>query len=157
MEDGDLSRKTNSQTKDRNFGISFLCFQRGKKGLSEWNLKKVSELVKVHVLRFMVRSQIFSGRTLSPMGLTAPVGVKHGEHSVIRPKSRTAISHGPKINAEADLKWKLYVLLLLPQMLARQKSKLGPGFAHTPEGRGQFEDDVDKVLVELIPAWLTLE
>ena len=71
---------------------------------------------------------------------------------MIRPKSRTALSRGPQINAEAGLNGKLYVLLLLPHMLARLKIMLSSGFAHTPKSKGQFQDDVEKVLVELIPA-----
>lgn len=96
--------------------------------------------------------QIFSNRNSPPVRLTAPIGVKHGEHSVIRPKSRTALSHGPKVNAEAGLNRKLYLLLLLPHVLARLKNMSGPCFAHAPKSKGQFQDGVDKVLVELIPA-----
>ena len=101
--------------------------------------------------------QIFSSINSPPVRLTAPIGVKHGEHSVIRPEYRTAPSHGAKINAEAGLNRKLRLLLLLPHVLAGLKNMPGPCFARTPKSKGQSQDGVEKVLVEPIPAWPTLE
>ena len=119
--------------------------------------KRKSELVKLDVLHFMEWPQIFYNRNWSPIRLTAPIGVKYGDHLVISPKFKTTLSHGPRINAEANLNWKSYVLLLLLNMLARLKIKLGSGFAQAPKSKTQFQYNAGKVLVELILAWPTSE